>query len=64
MQLIEILVIIFAVTVVSLVLGNYIYKKVKHIPTGECANCSNKNKANKMFKDIRKELNKERCNCK
>ena len=64
MSALEIIVIVSSVLVVLAVVSNYIYKRVKNIPTGECANCSNKTRANKMFKDIRKELNKERCNCK
>jgi hypothetical protein len=61
MQLIEIIVIISAVTVVALVLGNYIYKKVKHIPTNEC-NCYDIRKMKKAFNNIRNELDNE-INC-
>lgn len=64
MSILEIIVIISSILIVLSVIASYVYKRIKGMPTGECANCSNKNKANKMFKDIRKELNKERCNCK
>lgn len=64
MQPIEIIVIIFSVLVVSLVLGSYIYKKIKGIPTNtECANCHNKVNVNKMIKSIKRELDEERCQC-
>ena len=64
MSAIEIIVIVSSVLIVLSVIASYVYKRIKGLPTGECANCSNKTRANKMFKDIRKELNKERCNCK
>ena len=62
MEPIEIIVIIGAVAIVLGVLARYIYKKAKGIPTGECENCYNKKKTEKMFNNIRKELNKE-CMC-
>ena len=39
MEPIEIIVIIACVLIVGGVIGNYIYKKAKKIPTGECACC-------------------------
>lgn len=39
MQPIEIIVIIACVLIVGGVIFNYIYKKIKKIPTGECASC-------------------------
>jgi hypothetical protein len=39
MEPIEIIVIIACVLIVGGVLGNYIYRKVKKLPTGECASC-------------------------
>ena len=63
MQPIEIIVIIASVLIVSSVFASYIYKKIKKIPTGECANCYNKKKVNKMFNEIKKELDEERCHC-
>ena len=54
MSMLEIIVIISSILIVLSVIASYIYKRIKGLPTGECANCSNKNKANKMFKDIRK----------
>ncbi len=44
MSFLEIGVIIFCVVFVSAVIGCYIYKKIKHLPTGECASCK-KNKS-------------------
>ena len=46
MTLLEILVIIFSISFVLLILGRYIYKKIKHLPTGECANCKLAKKGN------------------
>ncbi len=57
MQPIEIIVIILCVLIVGGVLGSYIYKKIKHLPTGDCANCkANMQRAMKKFK--------RECNCK
>jgi len=39
MHPIEIIVIICCVLIVGGVLGNYIYRKIKHLPTGECSSC-------------------------
>ncbi len=59
---IEIIVIIAVVVIVGGVFGNYIYKKVKGKPTGQCACCGNDMKRN--FKKIAKEIEKEnKCNC-
>ena len=62
MQPIEIIVIILAALVVVAVISRYLYKRAKGIPTGECENCYNKKKTEKMFNNIRKELNEE-CMC-
>ena len=62
MEFYEILIIIAAV---AIVLGNiiaYIYKKKKHIPTGECSCCSSSKKMNKILSNVRNELDKEN-NC-
>lgn len=42
MTLIEIVTIIACVAIVGGVVGTYIYKKMKHLPTGECASCAGK----------------------
>ncbi|MBR6072014.1 MAG: hypothetical protein IKP77_04185 [Acholeplasmatales bacterium] len=64
MQAIEIIVIIASVLIVTAVIARYIYKRVKGIPTGECETCSNKKKTEKMFANIRKELDEElKCGC-
>ena len=62
MQPIEIIVIILASLVVVAVISRYLYKRAKGIPTGECENCYNKKRTEKMFNNIRKELNEE-CMC-
>lgn len=47
---IDIIVIILAVVFVGVVIGVYIYRKAKHMPTGECACCKNKgNNLTKMY---------------
>ncbi len=40
---IEILAIVLVVAFLSFVIGQYIYKKVHHLPTGDCE-CCHKNK--------------------
>ena len=52
----EILVIISIMVFFTLLIANFIYKKVKHIPSGECACCQNKK--NKLVKDYRKTYSK------
>ena len=42
MEPIEIIVIIVASLIVLSVLGTYLYKKAKHLPTGDCDCCSSK----------------------
>ena len=42
MEPIEIIVIIACVLIVGGVIANYIYKKAKKIPTGECECCKSK----------------------
>ena len=63
MTAIEIIVIIASVLIVAAVIARYIYKRVKGIPTGECETCSSKKKTEKMFANIRKELDEERSTC-
>ena len=36
---IEILALVAIVTFIAIMVGVYIYKKIKHLPTGECAYC-------------------------
>ncbi len=40
---IEIIAIILIISFLAAIIGSYIYKKIHHIPTGDCANC-HKNK--------------------
>lgn len=42
--MIEILVVSGAIFIVGGVLANYIYKRIKHLPIGECACCEKKGK--------------------
>ena len=66
MQPIEIIVIIASISIVLLVFGRYIYKKIKGIPLDdECVKCHSKINVNKMVNEIRQELNEEKkmCNC-
>lgn len=51
-MLIEIMVIIACIAIVGGVLGTYIYKRAKGIPTGECAECRKGTK--KMLKKYKK----------
>ena len=55
--LIEILAIIGIIAFLGTILGIYIYKKVHHLPTGECACCHKSTK--KMLKEYH-----EYCSCK
>ena len=57
MELIEIIVITISVLVVASVVGIWIYKKVKHKPTGECACCQANTK--KTIKKMRREMKKK-----
>ena len=50
-QPIEIIVIVIAFAIVFGVIGNYIYRKIKKLPTGECAHCS---KGKSLVKDYYK----------
>lgn len=53
---IEILVITFVALFLAFVLGRYIYKKIKHLPTGECEYC-HKSK-NQLLKEYHKKYQK------
>lgn len=53
---IEVLVIVAVVLFLGFILGRYIYRKVKHLPTGECEMC------HKSKEQLLKEYHK--CCCK
>lgn len=53
---IEILVIGFVALFLAFVLGRYIYKKIKHLPTGECE-CCHKSKE-QLLKEYHKKYQK------
>lgn len=52
----EVLLIILTIFMVSLffgaIIGSYVYKKVHHLPTGDCAYCHAKSQ--KLLKEYRK----------
>ena len=48
----EVLVIVVVLSFFAAIIGAYIYKKVHHLPTGDCACCHNKVK--KLLKEYRK----------
>ena len=49
---IEILVVVSVVAFLCFVIGVYIYKKIHHIPTGDCAMCMSKK--NSLLKQYHK----------
>lgn len=57
MQPIEIIVIVVTVLIVASVIGNYIYRRIRHLPTGECACCSKK--GNNLVKQYYKKYSKK-----
>ena len=59
MEPIEIIVIVFCVFFVGGVIGNYIYRKVKHKPTGECAYCKPTSKGSKLVNAYHKKYGKK-----
>lgn len=61
MTLIDIVVLIAIILVVTLVIARYIYKRIKNIPTGDCAFCSTKTGVDRMIKNVKKELDAEKC---
>lgn len=62
-MIMDIIVIIACILIIGGVLGNYIYKRIKHLPTGECACCASKmkKKKNKLVKEYYKA--KKECSC-
>lgn len=64
MDIIGIIVIIFCVLVVGGVVVNHFYRKIKHLPTGDCACCSKKgkNQKNKLLEDYHRKY-KNKCDC-
>ena len=60
MEPIEIIVIISCVLIVGGVIGSYIYKKVKKLPTGSCAGCKKIVSGSSLVKQYRKKYPKEK----
>ena len=54
---IEILVVVATLIFLSAVIGAYIYKRVHHIPTGDCAYCHKSKK--QLLKEFYKEFPKQ-----
>lgn len=61
MEPIDIIILVISLSIVLAVIGNYLYRKYKKLPTGDCRCCSLK--AEKTLKKIRKELKKDKCCC-
>lgn len=61
---VEILVIVLTVLAVGAIIGVYIYKKIKHLPTGDCGDCSSDHKGSRMVKSYNKKYHKKDCQCK
>ncbi len=61
MDIFEIIVIIICVFIVGGVIGNYLYRKFKHLPTGECACCQkdSKKKQSKLLEEYHKKYHKK-----
>ena len=59
MEPIDIIILVISLSIVLAVIGNYLYRKYKKLPTGDCRCCSLK--AEKTLKKIRKELKKDKC---
>jgi len=57
MHPIEIITIICCVLIVGGVIANYIYRKIKKLPTGECSYCSSSK--NSLVKEFRKKYPKK-----
>ncbi|MDD2209424.1 MAG: hypothetical protein PHW23_02890 [Bacilli bacterium] len=50
----ELLVIIFCIAIVGGVFGTWLYKKIKHKPTGDCSSCTLLENKKKLLKAYRK----------
>jgi len=60
-MLLEIIVAIGAISFVGLILGRYIYKRIKGIPTGECYECKKRFSADNLKEYYYKHKNE--CHC-
>ncbi len=60
MEPIEIIVILFCILIVGGVLGNYIYRKIKHKPTGECSYCKTSSAGSRLVRDYHKKYKKKK----
>ncbi len=54
--MLNVIIISLAIIFVLSIIGNHIYRKVKHLPTGECAMC--KKNQNTLLKKYRKKYKK------
>ena len=53
---IEILILVAAISFVALILGRFIYRRIHHLPTGECECCHKGTK--KLLKEYHKKQQK------
>lgn len=53
---VEIVTIVVVSLIVVSIIGVFVYKKIKHLPTGECSCC--KSKGNALLKKYRKKYKK------
>lgn len=60
-KVLEILIIIGIILFFGILIGVYIFKKIKHIPTGDCAYCAKRK--NQMLKEYHKMYPKKDHNC-
>ncbi len=59
-MVVAIITIVCVVVFLLTLLGVYIYKKVKHLPTGECSTCSFNGKS-KLLKEYHKKYGHKPC---
>ena len=62
MHFTEILTIIGCIAFIGVLIGRYIYRRIKKLPTGECASCGT-TKKNRLLKEYRKKYGKQKCCC-
>ena len=60
MNWIDILIIVLACIIVCSIIGYYIYRRIKGLPTSDCGGCANKGK--NLDKAYNKKY-KKNCNC-
>jgi hypothetical protein len=61
MSFYEVLFIIVIISFVVFIFGREIYRKIKKLPSGECAGCHSRSK--KLLKEYHKKYGKKSCSC-